>query len=144
MPKNKIISIFLLLLIAATILCMVIASHIQPNLKDKPSNMSLYQSQAKKICTMLDNSYAILKKGQPKQAYTISENAYWDVYDNILEIKYRPDATPAYIFGVEGQFHELSAQIKLNNPNQLPDIHHRIKNLCLEVNKEANYITKNG
>ena len=116
--------------------------HSQKTLRQ---TVSLYQAQARKICNMLYSSIKAYKAGNYDKAFTTSNSAYWDVYDNILEIKFRPDATPAKIFSVEDQFHDLSAQLKSKkNLVHLKDINKKANKLCKEVTSESNYITENG
>ena len=52
---------------------------------------------------MLNQTLGLYQNKEIKKAYETAENAYWNVYDNVLEIKYRSYATPAYIFSVESE-----------------------------------------
>jgi len=107
------------------------------------TEVNLYQKQADTICAMLNNAFKLYQHGHPKKAYGLAENTYWEVYDNVLEIKYRAYVTPAYIFAVEGKFHEVSAS--MNKPvtaKHSTVILQQIKALCTEVNTEANYLIK--
>ena len=135
-----------LLLISAIalifIIILIIYAARMPNApkgKGKPEqHKSLYQQQADKICLMLNQAVQHYKAGNIKKAYTVSENAYWNVYDNILEIKYRPYATPATIFTVEGEFHATSDLMKKPLTSQnLDAVNKKVKALCAEVNKQA-------
>jgi len=110
----------------------------------KPS-ISIYSKQANKICGMLQQASKLYQSGQLEKAYILSENSYWDGYDSFLEIKYRPYATPAYIFSVENQFHETSKLMKkpvtISNKKSVTNA---VQSLCTEVNKEATYLEKNA
>tara|TARA_Y100000815_G_C13342930_1_gene500784 strand:- start:2883 stop:3326 length:444 start_codon:yes stop_codon:yes gene_type:complete len=101
---------------------------------------SLYHDQAVKICQLLNKSVALYQAKQFKQAHTVAENAYWNVYDNILEIKYRPYVTPEKIFNVEEQFHQFSNTV-LGASDAKQSVTQQAKNLCEEVNKQALFLT---
>lgn len=143
--SKKILLFISIIVIAFILIILLFASMFQPT-KDQTHNSgqkSLYQQQADKICTMLHQAMRRYLAADAKQAYNISENAYWDVYDNILEIKYRPYVTPAYIFSVEGKFHAISDLMKapVTDKNKQA-IRTKIKTLCIEVNRQAHELEK--
>jgi len=94
---------------------------------------------------MLEKSIQLYQSKQVKQASHLSDSAYWDVYDNILEIKYRSYVTPRYIFNVENKFHQLSASITQPITTKKIALSQKKANLlCIEVNKEAKFLQKNS
>lgn len=106
---------------------------------------NLYQKQADKICMMLNQALSLYQKKAIKKAYETAENAYWNVYDNVLEIKYRSYATPAYIFSVESEFHATSTLMTAPvTDKKIQAIKTKVKWLCAEVNKEAAYLNKHN
>lgn len=120
--------------------------------KSKPSashsmiviKTSLFQQQVQKICGMLNNAEILYSKSKFKQAHALSETAYWDVYDNILEIKYRSYGTPAEIFAVENQFHNYSSMLKapLSIEKQKRITLARVS-ICKTIKKQADILDKN-
>lgn len=135
-------------LLAIFLLLLIVFFVIRPgHLNNQPSTSSvnLYQQQANKICQMLDRARVLYQNNHAKEAYDLAENSYWNVYDNILEIKYRSYATPAYIFAVENAFHQVSTLMTQPlTPANTKEITKRNKALCAEVNKEAHYLIQSG
>lgn len=105
----------------------------------KPVN--LYYAQADKVCSMLKQSVALYQTNKLTQAHALAEGAYWDVYDNILEIKYRPYVSPGDLFGVEEQFHQFSNLI-LQTDSNVQQVNKSMQTLCDEVNKQAKFLTE--
>ncbi|ODN43943.1 hypothetical protein [Piscirickettsia litoralis] len=106
---------------------------------------TLYYDQANKVCQMLDKSVKLYQEKKIKEAYNISESAYWDVYDSIMEIKYRPYVSPAEIFRIEDDFHNLSLLITPPpTPQKIAKLRTAVKNMCDEVQKEAKYLTQHA
>ena len=143
MAKKSLLIIVLAILLIGLLLLGILRSGTHTN--KTTTEVNLYQKQANKICKMLDDAFTLYKNKQSKKAYTLAESAYWDVYDNVLEIKYRSYATPAYIFGVEGKFHAastaLAAPISAKNTAAITT---QIKALCTEVNAEVAYLNKHS
>ena len=143
MAKKTLLVIVLAILLIGLLLLGILRSGTHTN--KMATEVNLYQKQADKICKMLDNAFTLYKGKQSKKAYDLAESAYWDVYDNVLEIKYRSYATPAYIFGVEGKFHAASTLMTVPiTAKNTADISTQIKALCTEVNAEAAYLNKHS
>lgn len=141
LKRNKSLALIIIIALACVIMLLAYGAHMSDALrgsKKVDSHASLYQKQADKICLMLDQAMQYYKKGNTEKAYSLSEDAYWNVYDNILEIKYRPYATPAHIFSVESQFHAISDLMhKPITSKNLKVLNKKITTLCSEVNKQA-------
>lgn len=141
LPLKKPLLLISVIALIFIIVLIIYAAHMPNTSKEKgepEQHKSLYQQQADKICLMLNQAVQYYKSRDLKKAYTVSENAYWNVYDNILEIKYRPYATPATIFSVEGEFHATSDLMKKPVTSQnLDAVNKKVKALCAEVNKQA-------
>lgn len=106
---------------------------------------SLYDQQAHKICTMLTTASNLYKAKKYEEAAKTSDSAYWDVYDNIMEIKYRSFASPGDIFEVENKFHSYTS--KLRSPYTSQSMSQIIKHrdiLCNEMYKEAKILNQNS
>ena len=109
----------------------------------KPNSNSIYSQKAKQICNMMEQSYELINKGEIQKAHDIASSAYWDVYDAVIEIKYRSYASPSQLFEVEQQFHSLAALIeKPMNDNKKAQIKKKMDGICKEVNKEAALLNK--
>jgi hypothetical protein len=106
---------------------------------------SLYQKQSAKICGMLTSAVDLYTKTQHKKAYDLAESAYWDVYDNILEIKYRSYGTPQEIFSVENNFHAFSKSLKIANSDaHLKKINSAKTDLCKTIKKQADILDQHA
>lgn len=137
--------IFISIAVILIILLVLGVWHSSKNIMKVTSSENLYQKQADKVCTMLHQALSLYQNKAIQKAYETAENAYWNVYDNVLEIKYRSYATPAYIFSVESEFHAISALITAPVTNKkVQAIKTKIKGLCAEVNKEAEYLNKHN
>ena len=109
----------------------------------KSNSNSIYSQKAKQICNMMEQSYELLNKGDIQKSHDIASSAYWDVYDAVIEIKYRSYASPSQLFEVEQQFHSLAALIeKPMNDNKTAQIKKKMDGICKEVNKEAALLNK--
>ncbi len=132
----------------AVVLLILLALGVWRSNQNSPktkSTTNLYQKQADKICSMLHQALMLYQNKNIKKAYNIAENAYWNVYDNVLEIKYRSYATPAYIFSVESEFHAISTLMTAPvTHKKIQAIQKKSKALCAEVNKEAKYLSKHN
>ncbi|WP_440682345.1 hypothetical protein [Cysteiniphilum halobium] len=108
------------------------------------SAVNFYQKQADKICTLLEKSVKLYESQQIKEASKLSDNTYWQIYDNVLEIKYRPYVSPQYIFSVESKFHDLTESMTSPvTPKKIKLIRKKAESLCAEVNKEAKELEGN-
>lgn len=91
----------------------------------------------------MDQSYALLENGKVKEAKSIASSAYWDVYDGVIEIKYRSYASPAQIYDVEQKFHTLANLIEPPVSKQKEQtIKSKMDDVCNEVIREANLLNK--
>lgn len=109
----------------------------------KSDSKSIYSQKAKQICNMMEQSYDLLNKGEIQKAHDIASSAYWDVYDAVIEIKYRSYASPSQLFEVEQQFHSLAALIaKPMDDTKKAQIKKKMDGICKEVNKEAVLLNK--
>ena len=115
------------------------------------SSSSIFTDQANIITSKLFCALEGYKGGHGESAHDIVEDAYWNTYDNILEIKYRSFVSPAKIFSVENEFHTLSHQMSLASKNtgrsgvNVRDYDKaRVMTLALvrEVNNESTLLTK--
>ncbi|MED7789438.1 hypothetical protein [Francisella sp. 19X1-34] len=107
------------------------------------SSKSLYDRQAEKICSMLEQASELYKNNNSAKAVKVSDSAYWDVYDNIMEIKYRSYTSPADIFSIENSFHGYSDMLKQPvSKAQLARINKARANICKELDKEAKILNK--
>ncbi|MGF1742278.1 hypothetical protein L4C34_14555 [Vibrio profundum] len=123
-------------------------SNSQPQSTDKHSSGlpphstdSIYTQKAKQICNMMVQSYALLGKGKVEDAQSMSSNAYWDIYDGVIEIKYRSYASPSEIYDVEQKFHTLTNLI--TNPmtqEKEVRIKKKMDDVCSEVMREADLL----
>lgn len=138
MLRILIVSIFSVALIAAAIEF----THTKTNNK-KGSTTNIFSSQAQSVCFMLDKADKLYKSKKYKRAFTVAEASYWDNYDNFLEIKYRPYATPAEIFSVENEFHDLSDKID-KEKEKTQNIHIMAEKLCREIKNQAKILAKNS
>lgn len=135
--------IFIAIAVVLIILLALGVWHTNRNSPKMTGAENLYQKQADKICAMLHQALTFYQNKEIKKAYNTAENAYWNVYDNVLEIKYRSYATPAYIFSVESEFHAISALMTAPvTDKKIQAIQKKNKALCAEVNKEAKYLNK--
>ena len=116
----------------------------KPTVEDGKSNSnSIYSQKAKQICNMMEQSYELLNKGEIQKSHDIASSAYWDVYDAVIEIKYRSYASPSQLFEVEQQFHSLAALIeKPMNDDKKAEIKKKMDGICKEVNEEAALLNK--
>lgn len=106
------------------------------------ATVGLYQKQANKICKMLDDATTLYQGGKIDKAKKIASNAYWQVYDDILEIKYRSQVSPSRIFAIENTFHAIPKMMTKPVTNtKVSQIAAHAKQLCQEVNKEAHQLT---
>ena len=109
----------------------------------KSNSNSIYSQKAKQICNMMEQSYELLNKGDIQKSHDIASSAYWDVYDAVIEIKYRSYASPSQLFEVEQQFHSLAALIeKPMNDDKKAQIKNKMDGICKEVNEEAALLNK--
>ncbi|QIW10023.1 hypothetical protein [Francisella sp. LA112445] len=107
------------------------------------SKRSLYDRQTEKICSMLQQASALYQNNNSIKAVKVSDSAYWDVYDNIMEIKYRSYTSPADIFSIENSFHGYSDMLKQPaSKNQLVKINKARLDICKELSKEAKILNK--
>ena len=108
-------------------------------------NISIYTIQSNKICKNLDKAIKYYKKKNYDKAYNLVDDSYWNIYDNILEIKYRSYATPAKIFTVEKMFHSLAENMKkpISKDQLESNITDSIK-LCNETKNESKILIKNS
>ncbi|WP_150466278.1 hypothetical protein [Francisella sp. SYW-9] len=107
------------------------------------TSKSLYDRQVEKICSMLEQAGVLYQNNNSAKAVKVSDSAYWDVYDNIMEIKYRSYTSPADIFSIENSFHGYSDMLKQPvSKNQLAKINKARLDICKELNKEAKILNK--
>lgn len=127
-----------------------LAAHAQSLSQSAPAALpsNLYTDQARIICQRLQQALQSYQHGKGQVAYQQVEDSYWNVYDNILEIKYRSYATPALIFSVENNFHDLShAMQQIAEPPtavQSKQVKQQVFALCHEVQKESLILTRQG
>ena len=110
----------------------------------KTADVSLYSSQSEKICKMLNSALSKYKLGNSDLAYSLADSAYWDVYDNLLEIKYRSFGTPAEIFATENKFHSISSAMQTKfTGDRYNASKNNIQQLCSIIKKQAAVLNKN-
>ena len=108
-----------------------------PNRHTNPQQ-SVYMQQAHTICKQLTLADHLYTSHQPKKAFSTVENAYWNIYDNILEIQERSYQSPAFIFEVEQQFHHMSHLVQQpRTQHQDTIVLSASQSLCHEVIHEA-------
>ena len=108
------------------------------------AGVSLYTSQSNKICAMLNSALSKYQSGDSDAASSIASSAYWDVYDNLLEIKYRSFGTPAEIFSTENKFHSISSELQTKFTNdRYNSSKNNIQQLCSIIKKQAAVLNKN-
>lgn len=132
---------FLLVFLMLLVLAVLWISHQQTS-SHKPSATkqltSIYSKQANLICKQLNQAQAHYEQGHAKKAHQLAEDAYWNIYDNILEIKYRSYATPATIFSVEQSFHQLSDLFeKPYSAEQIIMIKQSVTSICKNMHQQA-------
>ncbi|MCL9781845.1 hypothetical protein M9194_10440 [Vibrio sp. S4M6] len=159
MIKKIVLFFVVLLVIFAVASFFIMHGNKKSNLSNQPSNQqeisktsqthkvndndSIYTQKAKQICNMMDQSYALLENGKVKEAKSIASSAYWDVYDGVIEIKYRSYASPAQIYDVEQKFHTLANLIEPPVSKQEEQkIKSKMDDVCNEVIREANLLNK--
>ncbi|MED7820098.1 MULTISPECIES: hypothetical protein [unclassified Francisella] len=140
--KKLIFPIVLIILLAIIVVVVGVVS--STNKQSSSSNSqkklskSLYDKQAKKICLMLKQASVRYKDNNSVEAVKISDSAYWDVYDNIMEIKYRSYTSPSDIFSIENSFHGYSDMLqKPFSSEQFKKINKVREEICKEMHKEA-------
>lgn len=103
---------------------------------------NLYQKQANAVCHALTTSFTYYQQKKTSLASKWAEKAYWDIYDSILEISYRPYTSPAHIFSVENDFHQFEtlATKSFTNANQ-QTLAALNKKICQEVHEQATLLT---
>ena len=110
------------------------------SVSNKKTSETIYTRQASQICMDLNRAHSLFKQGKNREAYQLSQQAYWQKYDNLIEIKYRSYGTPQEIFETENSFHEISQLIATKNMGKSRQIKRKINNLCKIIKKQADSI----
>lgn len=139
--KKIIFPIVLIILLAIIVIAIGVISSTNKKssiVGNQHISQSLYDKQAVKICTMLKQASVLYQNGNSNKAVKISDSAYWDVYDNIMEIKYRSYTSPSDIFSIENSFHGYSDMLqKPFSSEQFKKINKAREEICKEMHKEA-------
>ena len=140
------LSLFVFILIIIFIIILIIFSSRdgdKKNQKKVTDHLSIYSSQAEKICKDLNKSLDLYKNNSYEKASKLVEDSYWNIYDNILEIQYRSYATPSQIFQIEENFHELSKNMKIPYSTKQFDANKsKVLSLCKEMRFESKLLNK--
>ena len=102
---------------------------------ERKEHLSFFDHQALLVCHKLHDSEQLYHASHFKEASQVAEAAYWNIYDNVLEIKYRSYATPGKIFSVENSFHQLSSDE--SHAGSANNIANEVQSICQEVKKES-------
>lgn len=143
--KKLLLIVISIFIIATAIILILPPQNKKSTSTSVKNNGSLYDQQANKICSMLTKASELYKTKKYEEAAKTSDSAYWDVYDNIMEIKYRSFASPSDIFEVENKFHAYTDKLRIPyTPQNMSQIIRHKNMICDEMQKEAQILNKNS